>query len=1017
MAVAITTAMQNQIAQNYIAILGRNPDPAGFAFWVNTYATADATPAALVAITNGFGNSQEFRETYGQRTTSEAVALLYQNVLLRAADAGGLAYWTAYANNLITTGAARSTVEAYAQTGAQIIYNASSQGLSDAASINARTATAVAAGTAAPTTTYTLTTGINEISGRDITVNGLVDFNGGRTPVGTATTYQTADTITGTGGTNTLNLTFQNAATGAITALTAPAVSGMGTVTIRNVSGQAFFATGAGGYDVAGFGTGVTAINSNISTSAIFLQNVANTTSVGIIGNGIATNGNFEAIYAATATAPVLNITGGVLAGDVVVTAAGATSFVVNSTKGLVSATDATGLNTIGTLAAPGAATSTMTINAASSLTTGAITTAVKQITLTGAAKVVTLGAITDANLTTIDASGMSAGGVTVTLIATVTSLTGGAGVDTVTTVSTTGATATISGGAGTADILNVADTTSLSTAALGGRFTNFEILRNGSAAGINVANISGVTALQVNSNAGGFSNMSAAQAAAVTIRGTPTSASLTLADAGGASDVLNLNFNSGTAATAATLASLTATGIETINITATTGASGAASSFDTTGGSLTSLTALNISGAVPFALTTTATEITKAAAVNASGITYTSLSAADYALTYTAALIKGSSITGTNSNDSITFTGAVAGTSGDYVTINGGSGNDLITTTLAAINNTSAGNASLKIEGGVGTDTLATNAGTYVDNNFQFITGIERITVATGAASITTGGFFSTNFSATGVTITAATLGVTGGGAAAANVFDLSTFSGNATIAATQNTNASTDSNVGDSFNITTGSGNDTITLTTDATKGALTSTNVISTGLGNDSVTLTARALGVGGTISVLLGGGNDTFVAGASASSTTGGLGADDMTGGAGVNTFIQTMGDSVAATANTLASTIAVGNTITFANGVDIIRNFTTTADKINTDIDSSGGGGAAIVNAVGQLASAVQTSNFFMRGDYLNGVFTISTTGADTLVSLGKAASTLTFANATDYVLLVGVTTVANGDFI
>ena len=859
-----------------------------------------------------------------------------------------------------------------------------------------------------------LTTGINEISGNNITVNGLVDFNGGTTPVGTATTYQTADTITGTGGTNILNLTFQNAATGAITALTAPAVSGMGTVTIRNVSGQAFFATGAGnGYNVAGFGTGVTAINSNVSTSALFLENVANTTSLGIVGNGIATNGAFNAIYAAAATSPVLNITGGTVGtGAVAITAAGATSFNINSTKGLITSTDATGLNVIGALTAPGAATSTMTINAASSLTTGAIGTSVKQITLAGAGKTVTLGAITDGNLTTIDASGMTAGGVAVTLIASVTSLTGGAGADTVTTVSTTGSTATISGGAGAADILIAADTTSLSTAALGGRFTNFEILRNDSGAGINLANISGITSLQVNSNAGGFSNMSAAQAAAVTIRGTPTSASLTLADAGGTSDVLNLNFNSGTAATAATLAALTATGIETINITATTGASGGSSSLDTTGGSLTSLTALNISGAVPFALTTTAATVTKATAVNASGITYASLSATDYALTYTAALIKGSSITGTNSNDSISFTSAVAGTTGEFVTINGGTGNDLITTTLAAINNTSAGNASLKIEGGVGTDILATDAGTYVDNNFQFITGMERINFGTGALSVTSGGFFATNFSG-GITISAANLGVTGAGAAAANVMDLSTFAGNATITATQN--AAANSNVGDSFNITTGSGNDTITLTTVAVKGALTTANVITTGLGNDTVTLAlGNALGVGGSVSVLLGAGNDTFVAGATgASSATGGTGADDLSGGAAVNTFVQTMGDSVASTANTLASTIANGNTITFGNGVDIIRNFTSGTDFIDTDIT----GATSLVNGVGQLASQVQTGNYTFRGDLLNGVFTISATGADLAVSMGKSASTLTFANATDFVVLVGVTSIVAADLV
>lgn len=793
----------------------------------------------------------------------------------------------------------------------------------------------------------------------------------------------------------------------------------MGTVNIRNVSGQNFFATGAAaGYDVAGFGPGVTAINSTVSTSGVFLENVAGTTSVGVTGNGITTNGAFEAIYAATATAPVLNISGGTTGGNVAVAAAGATSFVINSTKGLVSSTDATGLNTIGTLAAPGAATSTMTINAASSLTTGTVATAVKQITVTGAAKVVTLGAITDANLTTIDASGMTAGGVTLALIDTVTAFTGGAGVDTVSTVATLGSTAVISGGQGTADILNVVngDTTSFSTVALGGRFTNFEILRNSSAAAINVANTVGVTSLQIASNAGGFTNMTAAQAAAVTVRGTPTSATLSLAAPTGTTDVLNLNFNSGTATTAATLAALTADGFETINVTSTTGSAAAHASLNFTTGSATSLNALNISGAIPFDLTTTTTAVTKATAVNASGLTYSSTSATDYGFVFSGGLVKSSSITGSNTNDSITFTGAITGTSGQYVTINAGTGNDVIATSLAALNNNSAANASLKIEGGAGTDTVTTDAGTYIDNNFQFVTGVEAVTFATGALSLTTGGFFSTNFSGSGATITAAALGVTGGAAAAANVFDLATFAGNATIVATQA--AAADANVGDSFVITSGSGNDVITLTTEATKGALTTTNTISTGLGNDTVTLSMRALGAGGTISVNLGAGTDTFVSGAAvATSATGGTGADAFTGGTGVNTYVQTMGDSVAATANTLATTIANGNTITFANGLDVITTFASTADKINTDIDSSGGGAAAIVNAVGQLASAVQTSNFYMRGDYLNGTFTISATGADTLMSLGKAASTLTFADATDYVLLVGVTSVANADFI
>ena len=102
MATQITTAMQNQIAQNYIAILGRNPDSAGFSFWVNQLADANNTPTAQTAIVNGFGNSSEFRSTYAALGTTAAVTLLYNNVLLRAPDSGGLTFWSNYANSLIT---------------------------------------------------------------------------------------------------------------------------------------------------------------------------------------------------------------------------------------------------------------------------------------------------------------------------------------------------------------------------------------------------------------------------------------------------------------------------------------------------------------------------------------------------------------------------------------------------------------------------------------------------------------------------------------------------------------------------------------------------------------------------------------------------------------------------------------------------------------------------------------------------------------------------------------------------
>ena len=99
------------------------------------------------------------------------------------------------------------------------------------------------------------------------------------------------------------------------------------------------------------------------------------------------------------------------------------------------------------------------------------------------------------------------------------------------------------------------------------------------------------------------------------------------------------------------------------------------------------------------------------------------------------------------------------AGTTNEFVTYNAGAGDDAISSTVAAINNTSAANASVKIDGGAGTDTLTLtdNGITLVDANFQFLTNIEVIsyTVANQAISITAGGFFDANFKSASVTLT----------------------------------------------------------------------------------------------------------------------------------------------------------------------------------------------------------------------------------------------------------------------
>ncbi len=74
----------------YQATLGREPDAAGQAGWTEGLAMGATT---LLGVATGFVSSREFQNTYGALDNVGFVSQLYQNVLGRAPDAGGLAGW------------------------------------------------------------------------------------------------------------------------------------------------------------------------------------------------------------------------------------------------------------------------------------------------------------------------------------------------------------------------------------------------------------------------------------------------------------------------------------------------------------------------------------------------------------------------------------------------------------------------------------------------------------------------------------------------------------------------------------------------------------------------------------------------------------------------------------------------------------------------------------------------------------------------------------------------------------
>ena len=82
----------DEVYRLYQATLDRRPDVGGHSDWIDRLASGERT---LQSAADGFVRSVEFQNTYGgDLTSTEFVTLLYNNVLDRGPDAGGLANWT-----------------------------------------------------------------------------------------------------------------------------------------------------------------------------------------------------------------------------------------------------------------------------------------------------------------------------------------------------------------------------------------------------------------------------------------------------------------------------------------------------------------------------------------------------------------------------------------------------------------------------------------------------------------------------------------------------------------------------------------------------------------------------------------------------------------------------------------------------------------------------------------------------------------------------------------------------------
>jgi hypothetical protein len=82
------------IVRLYFAYFLRIPDYAGLMSWINAYNSG----GSLGAISDSFAGSEEFQQRYGSLSNEAFVNLVYQNVLGRAPEPGGYAYWVGELN-------------------------------------------------------------------------------------------------------------------------------------------------------------------------------------------------------------------------------------------------------------------------------------------------------------------------------------------------------------------------------------------------------------------------------------------------------------------------------------------------------------------------------------------------------------------------------------------------------------------------------------------------------------------------------------------------------------------------------------------------------------------------------------------------------------------------------------------------------------------------------------------------------------------------------------------------------
>jgi S-layer protein len=986
--------MQTQIANLYISILGRNPDPVGFGYWCDAYANANGTQAALDAIASGFGKSPEFTGIYSGQTVANAVALMYNNILGRTQDAGGATYWQGIANGYITSG--KTIGDAYALTAnAMITAAAANTGTADATLIASKQATAVTAGTSTPTTTYTLTTST------DIQTAGLFY---GTVNAATGVTFTAGDQLTGQGSNATLNLADAGAA-GLTTALITP-----GAATLTNIKNLVINGSNVAASTVNTAGapfTGVTSVTINeggqvdltgSATQALSLNLSASAALASAVNGGAAVT-----VTSADATTGTLNIgqtTAGTGTASATVTGLAYTATDANNTMGVINIRSGTSAVVTANAFANTTAAATDTFNTTRTMGAVAIdgtsTTASASVTESNAVVARGFAAGTANSYATTGFVGVTNSAVTIrdaTAIAGSQASTAG----TLTTVSLSGygASSTISSNAlttlnlsGTGGTLGI--TTGLTSPTNRTLAINTNALTNRDA-GLNAVNGGDTTITDSTAPSGlGFTTFNVTNTGSSRINGI-SAVDLTALNVGG-SGTLTISAV-GTGMT--TLQTITVTGTAGLSIASRVGTD-AAADLST---SVTSINASGTSGAV---------------SINMSGLetiaTYTGGSGVD-TVTITAAVTKainggsGSADVIINNANSDIVTGNPlisgfeilrAGTAATgTLNANGFTGLQMgVVTGAITFTNVAAGTA-LTIDRSTGsgaTYNLVDSSGTSDSVRINLNTGTASGNAAIVAGTVTTTGIESITIAMTDTPTAAITAYKTGRDAALVNSITLDnatatsiTVTGNAGLTLT---NTALDKVASfDASGVVAGTALAAGAVTyTSATTKANSLTTTIKGGAGADALTGGATA---------------DTIDGGSGSDILDGGLGADTITGGAGSGDELR-----FATITNNVSTEGAGAGTI---QGVVVnLSSAAVSAATINTALGGTRGISGSLVSvASGATAYTYSTQDvaFSTVSDTITGVErVVGTAGFDYIATSTIEANRITGGRGADVIV-------------